>query len=740
MSPPYFSCDSTGVEVLPFDCSVENHFQAVDIITKLCGEEDTSASNDEITRISSSIKFLREWKLFNYAPRDVKFSSQPCNAAEREALTSISLTQFSSLTVPKMQDKKLEGSADAEQRKDFVMYVGGSVWALDWCPRDNGMPSCQISQEFIAVAAHPPGSSYHKLGYPLTGRGIIQIWSLLNVMRSGEVAPSVKKTKQKRKNAATTKDKLLQPKRPRGRPRKDSLAIVHSDNNCAHSSAVQVGSSGKLESDSKETASLEENNFLSTKEGDEESRYYSRNNSATQEMAVEDSSSDISPVVSYFPKDIALPRLVLCLAHNGKVAWDVKWRPTYNEQGSKCSCRMGYLAVVLGNGSLEVWEIPMLKTMKHVYSCMKTDGIDPRFVKIEPVFKCSKITSGGSQSIPLTVEWSPSSLQQEYLIAGCHDGTVALWKFSANDSPKDTRPLLRFTADTAPIRAVAWAPNGSDLECVNVIATAGHGGVKFWDIRDPFCPLWDLNSAQKIYSLDWPHDPRCIILSYDDGTLKFLSMTRSVNDLPITGKPCVRTKQQGLHTFECSSFPNWSVHVSRSTGMVAYSSADGTVHHFQLTSKAVDKDHSRNRSPHFLCVSVTASKDGSAIILNDAPSETPIILKRSQKVVDTENSISLRNSEELNMDDEPLALCYEGGATESEETKNKKQRSHESASSKMGVQVTRGEEKAGAYAKNLESLPPKIVAMNRVRWNMNNGSDRWLCSGGAAGIVRCQMI
>lgn len=25
---------------------------------------------------------------------------------------------------------------------------------------------------------------------------------------------------------------------------------------------------------------------------------------------------------------------------------------------------------------------------------------------------------------------------------------------------------------------------------------------------DPFRPLWDLNSAQKIYSLDWPHDPR----------------------------------------------------------------------------------------------------------------------------------------------------------------------------------------------------------------------------------------
>jgi general transcription factor 3C polypeptide 2 len=30
--------------------------------------------------------------------------------------------------------------------------------------------------------------------------------------------------------------------------------------------------------------------------------------------------------------------------------------------------------------------------------------------------------------------------------------------------------------------------------------------------------------------------------------------------------------------------------------------------------------------------------------------------------------------------------------------------------------------------------------MHRVRWSMNIGSERWLWSGGAAGIVRCQEI
>lgn len=40
----------------------------------------------------------------------------------------------------------------------------------------------------------------------------------------------------------------------------------------------------------------------------------------------------------------------------------------------------------------------------------------------------------------------------------------------------------------------------------------------------------------------------------------------------------------------------------------------------------------------------------------------------------------------------------------------------------------------------IEVLPPKVIAMHRVRWNINKGSERWLCYGGASGIVRCQEI
>lgn len=48
--------------------------------------------------------------------------------------------------------------------------------------------------------------------------------------------------------------------------------------------------------------------------------------------------------------------------------------------------------------------------------------------------------------------------------------------------------------------------------------------------------------------------------------------------------------------------------------------------------------------------------------------------------------------------------------------------------------------KKGEIQGEIDIFPPKIVAMHRIRWNMNKGSERWLCSGGAAGIVRCQEI
>lgn len=46
-----------------------------------------------------------------------------------------------------------------------------------------------------------------------------------------------------------------------------------------------------------------------------------------------------------------------------------------------------------------------------------------------------------------------------------------------------------------------------------------------------------------------------------------LSLSRAAYDVPVTGQPFTGTQQQGLHSYHCSSFAVWNIHVSRLTGV-----------------------------------------------------------------------------------------------------------------------------------------------------------------------------
>ncbi|KAK3166022.1 hypothetical protein QOZ80_1AG0040550 [Eleusine coracana subsp. coracana] len=326
--------------------------------------------------------------------------------------------------------------------------------------------------------------------------------------------------------------------------------------------------------------------------------------------------SNSSPI----PKDIALPRVVLCLAHNGKVAWDIKWKPPVPNQPEQESC-LGFLAVLLGNGVLEVWEVPSPRMIQKIYSPSMVEGSDPRFLKLQPVFRCAKVTCGNRQSIPLTVDWSPSP-PHDMILAGCHDGTVAVWKFTTHFSSQDSKPFMCVTVDSVPIRALSWAPYISD-ENINTFVTAGEDGLKFWDLRDPYRPLWELTTAPRaVLSLHWLKDARGIVISLEDGTLKFLSLPRIANDVPVTGRPFAGTKTQGVSTYQLSEYLIWSVHASEITGYAAYCGADGTAVHFQLTSRFWEKEPGRNRAPYFLCGSL--SEEGGNIKIGRNSRESPL--------------------------------------------------------------------------------------------------------------------
>ncbi|KAG2319698.1 hypothetical protein Bca52824_012911 [Brassica carinata] len=764
-----------GCSISKFDYSVENHLKAVDSISDLCGEAGTDTDKTDIKRLSSSVTFLREWRHISYEPKRFGFyNDEAGKSCEPKDINSQTLPQFSSARAPKVKIHDDESSSSfGEPSKDFIMHVGGSVWALEWCPRVHENPDAQTKCEFLAVATHPPDSYSHKMGVRLSGRGIIQIWCIINATCEND-GKNQKFTGKSGKKPSDESNNNTEPKRPRGRPRKHPIETTDPKSRKEVLEKTTAELPVELDVTKAKTNNECSGQGLSSENAHiklpvRRKRQKHQRAEETCKTVLSDN-EDVGNVLgkpsSDISEDIALPRVVLCLAHNGKVAWDMKWRPS-SPDDSLNKHRMGYLAVLLGNGSLEVWDVPMPQAVSAVYLSSKKDATDPRFVKLAPVFKCSNLKCGDTQSIPLTVEWSTSG-NPDFLLAGCHDGTVALWKFSTTKSSEDTRPLLFFSADTAPIRAVAWAPGESDQESSNVVATAGHGGLKFWDVRDPFRPLWDLHPVPRfIYSLDWLQDPKCVLLSFDDGTIRILSLVKVAYHVPSTGRPYPNTKQQGLSVYNCSSFPIWSIQVSRLTGMAAYCTADGSVFHFQLTTKAVEKD-SRNRTPHFLCGRLTMN--GSTFTVHSPVPNIPIFLKKP--VSETgEKQRCLRSllNESPNRyvspvsDAQPLAFAHDedpGLESETEGTNNEgssKSKAKKGKNNTIEEYENRGalvcvkedgdeEERRRKEASNssssvkAETFPPKMVAMHRVRWNMNKGSERWLCYGGAAGIVRCQEI
>ncbi|KAF3973843.1 hypothetical protein CMV_002774 [Castanea mollissima] len=204
--------------------------------------------------------------------------------------------------------------------------------------------------------------------------------------------------------------------------------------------------------------------------------------------------------------------------------------------------------------------------------------------------------------------------------------------------------------------------------------------------------------------------------------MRILSLFKAAYDVPVTGKSFSGTKQQGLHSYNCSSFAIWSVQVSRLTGMVAYCSADSTVLCFQLTSKAVDNFLTKLDPPFSLwwghpfihagdyIQGTTALCYGNDPGTESGPEEALTYSKSKKRP-------TCRSGNNNNREDDQALVCRDEEPSKTE-----------------------GKENGKIEARTNEVFPLKMVAIHKVRWNMNKGSERWLCYGGAAGLVRCREI
>ncbi|MCO5601243.1 hypothetical protein L7F22_055362 [Adiantum nelumboides] len=713
------------------------------------GAEGASNHPEDGVSNYDTIEVIEDWQ--SYCP----YSSSSNNLVhlyEESGPAVTSLPIFTSSRVSACTDKFWP------DYYDLVLNAGGSIWALDWCP--HRIHKNDSTREFLAVGAHPHDSPTHRLGEQVQGKGLIQLWAFdLPFLSQAQASWHYHQFNRQ----GIGKQKARGTGKARGRPKK-----LTSEDEESREFFVGDIAEGSCGFDKSPTLMLEEKKL---------------NLGAGVDVEGENIETSVPAMTSSLAtEDFDLPQMVLGLAHDAGLVWDAKWQPV-NAFCSGASGRLGYLAAVFGDSSMQVFDVPfpsLLWKMNSSNSCA------PLIVKMKPVFKCSGLSSGGQKSLPLTIEWS-SSPPNDLLLVGCHDGTVALWMFHPTSfSDCDTRPLTCFVADTAPIRALAFAPDGTDVESRNVIVTGGHSGrLLFWDLRDPFYPLWDLSLSKGgcILSIDWLLFPRGIVLSMDDGTIKTLSLDVSLCDSPFTGTPLPKSLSQGMHTTFASDYAVWSVHVSRASGIAVYGGEDGSVVHCKLTEKYFVNDRARAREPHFLCCKLIEDNVSGVLSLESVNSGGPLQVKNQRadsKQVPLTKAFSRRASgntyeeedhpkkkmgrqsakkrkfsllEGKETDDEdflpnevePLALVpYDPNASAKPKTKSRSLSStvgNDKAKNKaMTPCSSSGRDKSTLPNAGGLAAPAKAVAVHRVRWNQNRDCESLMCFGGAAGIVKCQLV
>ena len=60
------------------------------------------------------------------------------------------------------------------ERWDTLMFTGGPVWAMEWCPSPDG----SSDNQYVALACHRGMDDQHCANEKYTGSSLIQLWDV----------------------------------------------------------------------------------------------------------------------------------------------------------------------------------------------------------------------------------------------------------------------------------------------------------------------------------------------------------------------------------------------------------------------------------------------------------------------------------------------------------------------------------------------------------------------------------
>jgi general transcription factor 3C polypeptide 2 len=423
---------------------------------------------------------------------------------------------------------------------DYLLHVGGPIWALDWCPstapssssvtQDEGPNIREGAQKnqtavgdtsaFLAVGCHPKDEPLHRLGIATSGPNSIQIWELDSI------------AKAKNSSAAATKPRI----------------------------AVAIGHNGGLTWHCKWCPSEETSTAASTN---------SRNSSVAE----------------------FLPRLGLLAAALGDGTVQV-WSIPQVHTLPPCSSvyvatppPVAFLSSRHLSGSLPS-RVDWLPDRPHdllLIGCW--DG----------TVAIAKLDPENSEYLGTAAEQG-NGTDVAMMEAAASPGSIINTTRAAR--PVGLRLLCHFPAETQPLRAAKWLPAGEGSGSIDfanrfMFLTVGHEAtIRVWDSRDQFSPLfYHQMTTATVLDAAFTTNPLGIMMAVEDATLRGLLLdSHFVNEQLTPGsKPPVMFIWRSNNT---GAIMTVATHPKGKH--VAYAGEDGVVG----LGRVVMSWHSRNRTDH----------------------------------------------------------------------------------------------------------------------------------------------
>ncbi|KAJ3313125.1 hypothetical protein HDV04_002442 [Boothiomyces sp. JEL0838] len=267
----------------------------------------------------------------------------------------------------------------------------------------------------------------------------------------------------------------------------------------------------------------------------------------------EDINSEIQ-IWKFNPDEEILPSMLFRLETNFGAVVDMKWCPNgayYSNHN-----RLGFLAVVFGDGSLRIYNIPLYLQEIYVGKSVEIDEI------LQFVVPNTSLT---------TIQWS----QDDLLAAGCSNGHIIVWNLKEllRKKSSNVQPVIYTRAHDSLITFIGWFHNNR-----YIVSGSTDGRLiltDIWDISNPFTLVKTLGyiSCGEIVS-----SSEGVLFAEMDNVAKLVRPGFEPKNQ--TGKGDLTGGKIGLVNHNATI---WSMSTSKYGTLVLTASADGTVNQGDLS-------------------------------------------------------------------------------------------------------------------------------------------------------------